>query len=72
MELPAKVMIFNKVYDNLNGQAGLLVSIHEQGCYEIQVKFKERHHVVLLPIHNTVLIHQEPIMEVPEEIEIER
>ncbi|HPR63599.1 MAG TPA: hypothetical protein PK014_05200 [Thermoanaerobaculia bacterium] len=71
MEIPAKVMIFNRVYDNLNGQPGVLQSIHDAGLYEIQVKFRDRQHTVLLPVSQTVLIYQEPMMEVAEVVDIE-
>ena len=72
METPAKVMIFTKIYDNLNGQPGIFISAHSEGMYELEVKIRDRRHVVLLPITETVLIYQDPIMEVDTQIDVER
>lgn len=72
MELPAPVMIFNSVYEQLNAKPGILIAIHPAGVYEVTVKFKERRHTVLLPIASTVLVFQEALLEVAPGFEIER
>lgn len=72
MELPAEVLIHNETV-GMKGSRGTLLQIHPHGYYEANVKFGERLHRVLLPIHRTVVIAQEAEEAVPqEEIEIER
>ena len=72
MELPADVLIHNELV-NMKGSKGTLLTITPHGYYELNVKFGERLHRVLLPIGRTVLISQTPeeVAQV-EEFEIER
>jgi len=72
MEVPAEVLIHNETL-GLKGKAGRLLTISDQGYYEVNTKFGDRLHRVLLPIVDTVLIAQEPEeLSLGGEIEIER
>jgi hypothetical protein len=59
MEVPAEVMIHNELI-GMKGAKGTLLTISPQGFYEVNVKFGERLHRVLLPVEGTVLISQAP------------
>lgn len=72
MELPAKVLIFTNLVPELNAKSGLLISIAEEKFYEIQVQFREKRHTVLLPVNQTVLIFEDPLLDVKPDFEIER
>lgn len=72
MELPAEVLIHNETL-GLKGSRGTLLQMSPQGFYELNVRFGERLHRVLLPISRTVIIAKEPEeTAVPEDLEIER
>ena len=62
MEVPAEVMIHNELV-GMKGSKGTLLTISPHGFYEVNVRFGERLHRVLLPVGGTVLISQ-----VPEEV----
>lgn len=72
MDLPAKVIIYNTVFPDLNAKSGLLISIASENYYEIHVQFREKRHTVLLPIAQTVLIFEEPLLDAKPDFEIER
>jgi len=59
MEVPAEVMIHNELV-GMKGAKGTLLTISPQGFYEVNVRFGERLHRVLLPVETTVLISQQP------------
>ena len=72
MEVPAEVLIHNETL-GLKGNAGRLLTISEHGFYEVNAKFGDRLHRVLLPISRTVLIAKQPEeLSLGGEIEIER
>ncbi len=59
MELPVAVLIHNEVL-GIKGTRGDLLNISPQGYYEVNLKFGEKIHRVLLPIALTVIIGHEP------------
>ncbi len=71
MELPAEVLVHNELL-GLKGGSGRLLGIAPEGYYEVNLKFGEKLHRVLLPIEATVLIGREPEVTVEAKIEIER
>lgn len=72
MEVPAEVLIHNETV-GMKGSRGRLLTISPQGYYEVNVKFGDRLHRVLLPIARTVIISQAPEeTAAAEELEIER
>ncbi len=71
MELPVAVLIHNQVL-GIKGSRGDLLNISPLGYYEVNLKFGEKTHRVLLPIALTVVIRQEPELAATERIEIER
>lgn len=71
MELPISVLVHNQVM-GLKGSAGNLLSISPNGYYEINLKFGDKMHRVLLPISETVIISQEAEVKNEESIEVER
>lgn len=71
MELPAEVMIHNEQL-GMKGTRAVLIQVHPGGYYELNVKFGERTHRVLLPIGTTAVTAREPepaVEGVAEEIE---
>jgi hypothetical protein len=72
MEVPAEVLIHNETV-GMKGSQGRLLQISPDGYYEVNVKFGDRLHRVLLPIARTVLICRDAEEVVAtEEVEIER
>lgn len=71
MELPTTVLIHNEVL-GLKGSRGDLLNISPHGFYEVNLKFGDKTHRVLLPISLTVVIGQEPEVAAAERIEVER
>lgn len=71
MELPATVLIHNQIM-GLKGAAGNLLSIHDGGYYEVNLKFGDKRHRVLLPISDTVVISQDAEVVDENAIDIER
>jgi hypothetical protein len=59
MELPAEVMVHNEQL-GMKGTRAVLLQIHPGGYYELNVKFGERTHRVLLPIPTTAVTAREP------------
>lgn len=71
MELPIGVLIHNEVL-GIKGSRGDLLNISPHGYYEVNLKFGDKTHRVLLPIGLTVIIGQEPEVAETERIEVER
>ena len=71
MELPADIMIHNELM-GFKGSRGRLLEISELGYYEVNVRFGDKTHRVLLPIAETVLIDSVAEEEVGPRIEVER
>lgn len=71
MELPLAVLIHNEAL-GIKGSRGDLLNISPNGYYEVNLKFGDKTHRVLLPIAATVIISQEPEVAAAERIEIER
>ncbi len=72
MEVPAEVLIHNETV-GMKGSQGRLLQISADGYYEVNVKFGDRLHRVLLPIARTVLISRDAEEVVTtEDVEIER
>ena len=71
MDVPAKVMVYNQLL-SLSGTQGLLVTVRQEGCYELQLPSQGKVHTVLLPIAQTALVYAEAEPEAAPEIDIER
>jgi hypothetical protein len=72
MELPAEVLIHNETI-GMKGSRGRLLTISPHGYYELNAKFGDRTHRILLPIEGTVIISQEAEeVTTGEALEIER
>ena len=71
MEIPAKVSIFNRTLE-IKGKAGTLISITDEGYYEVVLEVQSRNHTVLLPIAETVLIFNEALPTIAADFEVER
>jgi hypothetical protein len=72
MELPAEVLVHNEPM-GMKGSRAVLLQIHPDGFYEMNVRFGERTHRVLLPIAATVVIAGEAEVTVSvESLEVER
>lgn len=59
MDLPARVVIYCPTLELKNKQ-GNLVSISDQGYYEVRLDFSDRNHTAFLPIAGTALVFAEP------------
>lgn len=70
MELPAKVLIHNQLL-GLKGGRGTLLRISTEGYYELNLTFGQQPHRVLLPIKDTVIIHQEPEAVISPELAVD-
>jgi hypothetical protein len=73
LDFPTDVLIHSELL-GMKGGRGTLLQVSRHGYYEVNVKFGERLHRVLLPVSGTVLIHQNPEEAVAtgEGLEIER
>ncbi len=72
MELPIPVLIHNEQL-GLKGASGSLLQIYPEGFYLISTRFGSHLHKVMVPIHETILIQEQPEEVVGgETIEIER
>lgn len=71
MELPIKVLIHNELL-GIKGSTADLLHVSPHGYYEVNLKFGENVHRVLLPISSTVLIGQQAEVAAEERIEVER
>lgn len=71
MELPTEILIHNALL-GVKGARGTLLSISPHGYYEVNMKFGERLHRVLLPIETSVLISKEAEDAGESQLEVER
>ena len=71
MEVPNEVLIHNDVL-GLKGSRASLIRIAAEGYYEVNLRFGNNVHRVLLPITGSVLIAAEPEPSVGESVEVER
>ena len=71
MELPTDILIHNALL-GVKGARGTLLAISPHGYYEVNMKFGENLHRVLLPVETTVLISQEAEEIGGGELEVER
>ena len=70
MEVPRQVKIHNQTM-GLKGAAGILIRIAGEGYYEVNLRFGDNTHRVLLPIDGTVIIAVEAVVA-GESVEVER
>jgi hypothetical protein len=70
MEVPRQVKIHNQTM-GLKGAAGILIRIAGEGYYEVNLRFGDNTHRVLLPIDGTVIIAEEAEVA-GESVEVER
>lgn len=63
MEIPAKITFYCQLVD-AKGTPGKLISVSEDGYYQIEVSIKGRSHTMLLPVANTGVVFFEPEPEV--------
>lgn len=71
MEVPNEVLIHNELL-GLKGTRGTLIRIAPEGYYELNLRFGNNTHRVLLPAHTTAVIAAEPEAAVGAQLEIER
>lgn len=71
MEIPAKISIFNRTLE-VKGKAGTLISISDEGYYEVILEVQSRNHTVLFPIAETVIIFNDAVPTIAADFEIER
>ena len=71
MDIPGKVSVYCSLID-AKGTAATLVSISDNGYYQVEVQIKGRSHVMFLPIANSALYFSEPEAIPEPEFEIER
>lgn len=71
MDVPHEVLIHNATL-GMKGSVGTLLTISPDGYYEVNCRFGENTHRVLLPIVDTVLISREAEAVFAESEEIER
>ena len=71
MEIPAIVTVFHSIAQ-FNNKRGTLVAVNDGGFYEVSIDFNQRKHTVLLPISDTVLIFNEPLIQSDPSLDIER
>lgn len=71
METPASVLVHSEAL-GLKGTGAELIRIADDGFYEVNLKFGDNLHRVLLPIAATVIIASEPEIAIEVDGEIER
>jgi hypothetical protein len=71
MEIPNEVLIHNELL-GLKGARGTLIRIAPEGYYEVNLRFGNNTHRVLLPIDTSVVIAADPEPAGGEQVEIER
>ena len=71
MEIPSEVLIHNELL-GLKGTRGTVIRIAPEGYYEVNLKFGNNTHRVLLPTVATVLINAEPETLATGSVEVER
>jgi len=59
MEVPSEVLVHSELL-GLKGTRGRLLQISPNGYFEINLKFGDKTHRVLLPVERTVVIAEEP------------
>jgi hypothetical protein len=70
MDPQTQVKVFNEAL-GVKGTKGKLLQIHEEGYYEVVLEVNQKPHKALLPIHGTVLLAAEPMVET-ESVPVER
>ena len=71
MEIPGRVSVYCPLID-AKGTAATLVSISDNGYYQLEVQIKGRTHVMFVPVAHSALYFSDP-EPIPEpEFEIER
>ncbi|MDX1630732.1 MAG: hypothetical protein R3234_02635 [Thermoanaerobaculia bacterium] len=71
MEIPTEVLIHNELL-GIKGGRGRLLDVSPHGYYEVNLKFGDKIHRILLPIARTVLIQAEPEETAGPSLEVER
>ena len=71
MEIPGKVSVYCPLID-AKGTAATLVSISDNGYYQLEVQIKGRTHVMFVPVAHSALYFSEPEAIPDPEFEIER
>ncbi|HEV8631244.1 MAG TPA: hypothetical protein VGV61_13080 [Thermoanaerobaculia bacterium] len=71
MEIPNEVLIHNELL-GLKGARGTIIRIAPEGYYELNLRFGNNTHRVLLPAATTVLISAEPEATAGDQVEVER
>jgi len=70
MEIPSEVLIHNEQL-GLKGSRGTVIRIAD-GYYEVNLRFGNNTHRVLLPVTSTILINAEPETVTAGSVEVER
>lgn len=71
MDIPAKVYVTCPMAE-LKKVPGTLIAVSSLGFYELHVAFGANSHTMLVPISETTLTVQEPILTPPPGFEVER
>ncbi len=71
MEIPNEVLIHNELL-GLKGARGTLIRLAPEGYYEVNLRFGNNTHRVLLPIVGSIVIAADPEPAVGDQVEIER
>ena len=71
MDIPMKVYVTCPMAD-MKKIPGLLIAVSPHGFFELHVTFGSNTHSMLLPIGETVLLAQEPVLASPPGFEVER
>ena len=71
MDIPMKVYVTNPMAE-LKKVPGTLIAVSPLGYYEINIAYGSNTHPMLLPIAETVLLAQEPVLAPPPGFELER
>ena len=71
MEIPSKISVFNRTLE-VKGKLGTLISISDEGYYEVVLEVQSRNHTVLFPIAETVIIFNEALPTIAADFEVER
>ena len=71
MDIPMKVYVTNPMAE-LKKVPGTLLAVSPLGFYEVNIAFGSNTHSMLLPVAETVLLAQEPVLAPPPGFELER
>ena len=71
MDIPMKVYVTNAMAE-LKKVPGTLIAASPLGYYEVNIVYGSNTHPMLLPIAETVLLAQEPVLAPPPGFELER